>query len=290
MSRRGLCLLVLLSLLAPLVLGQHQQPPQLEPELRAFLQRLKAAYAELEDLQAIVTILQITPEGKERETRVRIKTLVKQRILRLEILDPPEIRDQVYTLEGRLLSQYIPVSKVIIIQELTEQHALYTYLEWLNFDLEEIIARLQEEGFSLTLSQQITSPALPLELQLGITIAGLAAGQLHPPSLLSLSLREPPGVEDFPLALRVSAWQLGDYLLEATSSQKGLASKEWIWIDPVNLVPRRVEARLTREVGGKLKEEGLILLVREIHLNRGLTAGELLALPKDAQIIRYPVK
>ncbi len=288
MSRRGLCSLVLLSLLAPLVLAQQQQP-----ELQAFLQQLKAVYAELEDLQAIVTILQITPEGKEREqARVRIATLVKQKVLRLEFLDPAEMRGQVYTLDGHLLSQYIPVNKTIIVQEITEQHALYPFLESLNFDLEEIVARLQGEGFSLVLSQQITSPALPLELDLGTTIAELAAGRPPLPSLLSLSLREPAGAEDFPLALRVSAWRLGDYLLEATSPQmqKGLSSRELIWIDPADLVPRRVEVHLLREAEGKIKEETTIFLVREVQLNHGLTEEELLALPKDAQIIRYPAK
>ncbi|MGQ9477680.1 MAG: hypothetical protein ACUVRH_04230 [Candidatus Bipolaricaulia bacterium] len=279
-------MLVLLSLLAPIVLAQQQQP-----ELQAFFQRLKAVYAELEDLQAIVTILQVTPEGKEREqARVRIATLVKQKVLRLEFLDPAEMRGQVYTLEGHLLSQYIPVNKTIIVQEITEQHALYPFLESLNFDLEEIVARLQEEGFSLVLSQQITSPALPLELDLGTTIARLAAGRPLLPSPLSLSLREPAGAEDFPLALRVSAWRLGDYLLEATSPQRGLASRELIWIDPADLIPRRVEIHLLREAEGKIKEETTIFLVREVQLNHGLTEEELLALPKDAQIIRYPAK
>lgn len=272
-------MLLLLSLLAPLALAQ-------QPEFREFLQRLKAVYAELEDLQAIVTILEITPEGREKEwARVRIATLVKQKILRLEFLDPPEMRDQVYTFDGHILSQYIPVKKAIIVQEITEQHSLYPLLESLNLDLEEIVARLQQEGFSLALSQQITSLALQLELDLGITVAELAAGRSPSPSPLSLSLREPAGAEDFPLALKVSAWQLGDYLLEASS----LSSEELIWIDPVSLIPRRIEVR-TREVEGKKKEGIWIYLMSEAQLNRGLTAIELLALPKDAQIIRYPVK
>ncbi|MCR4403740.1 MAG: hypothetical protein NUW06_00310 [Candidatus Acetothermia bacterium] len=285
MVRRGLVALAVVLFSA---WGALAQPP----EFQAFLQRLKEAYVDLQDLQATVTIVKLTPQGKEKlESRVRIGTLVKQKVLRLEFLEPADLRGQVFTLDGYLLSQYLPVNNLIVIQEITAQHPLYPLLEFLNFDLEGIVARLQEERFALGISQQLTSASLMTELDLQNTVAALARGQAVEPTAIGLSLeRVHYGMEDFPFSLTVSSWKMGDYLLEASSQQEGLLSQEFIWIDPLDLIPRRVEIHLVRQLEGKVKEEVTTYLVNEIQLNRGVTEGALLALPKDAKIIRASAK
>lgn len=259
-------------------------------ELESFLKRLKEIYSVLGDLQATVTIKQLRAGGQEREvSQWRIGTLVNQRVLRLECLEPAEMRGQVYTLKGQTLSQYIPVINTIIVQEITEGHLLYPFLELLSFDLEKIVARLRDEGFSLTVSQRITLPNSALELKLGNTISRLDGGYLAEPSALGLSLAQ-HGTGSPPLSLAVSQFKLGDYLLEAIPSREGPVSKELIWIDPLDLIPHRVETHRERMLNGKIREEVTVYLVGEVQVNRGLTEEKLLALPKDAEIIHTPVE
>jgi len=264
--------------------------PAQRVEFQDFLQRLKEAYSNLRDLRATVTIKQLIVGGREKDVgRVRIGTLVRQKVLRLEYLEPPELRGQVYTLKGYILSQYTPVINTIIVQEITERHLLYPFLELLNFDLEGIVARLQEEGFALTVSQRITPSAPAMELCLANTISGLAGGYPAQPLALELSLAR-YGTEGLPLDIRVGGWELGDYLLEAVPSQEGPVSRELIWIDPLDLIPRRVETHRLRSLDGRTREEVTIYLISEVEINRGLTEEELLALPKDAKIIHAPPK
>jgi len=256
-----------------------------EIEFQDFLQRLKVVYSTLQDLQATVTIKRLTAEGKEEEVgRVRIGTLVKGRVLRVEFLEPAEMRGQILALKGYQLYQYLPVINTIYVQEITEKHMYYPLLEFLNLDLEEIVARLQEEGFSLTISQRIVPLAPTAELELVNTISQLAKGYSAAPPPLELSLAL-LGMGDLPLGFRISAWQLGDYLLEATSSRPGLESRELIWIDPLSLIPRRIE-NYERRSDGRVREEVKIYLISDAQINRGLTEEELLAMPKDAKI-RY---
>lgn len=285
MVRRGLVALALLLFSAWGSLAQ-------QPEFQDFLERLKAAYADLQDLQATVTIIKVNPEGRERlEARVQIGSLVKQKVLRLEFLDPSELRGQVLTLHGYVLSQYFPVNNLIVIEEITERHALYPLLEFLNFDLEGIVARLQQEGFSLNLFQQIGSIGSAMEFDLDRTIADLARGYAVGALPLSLAIAQARyGTEDFPLTLVVSAWELSDYRLEARSQREGLVSQELIWIDRTDLIPRRVELHLLRQIEGKVREEVTVYLVSAIQLNSGVTEGALLALPKDAKIIKALAK
>ena len=280
-------------LLSTLLLLLFTPPlPAQQAEFQNFLQRLKEVYSSLQDLQATVTIKQLIVGGKEKDVgQVRIGTLVKQRVLRLEYLEPPEMRGQVYTLKGYILSQYTPVINTIIVQEITERHLLYPSLELLNFDLEGIVARLQEEGFSLTISQRITPLAPAPELNLTNTISGLAGGYSAQPLALDLSLaRHGIEIEGLPLDIRVSGWELGDYLLEAVPAQEGPVSRELIWIDPLDLIPRRVETHRLRPLDGKTREEVTIYLISDVKINQGLTEEELLALPKDAKIIHAPPK
>jgi len=311
MAKRGrsrprlrFALLFLLILAACSLIAQQSRS---STQFQEFLRRLNAVYAELEDLQAIVTVFKLTPKGEERaEAQVRIRTLVRQKVLRLEFLEPPELRGQVYTLQGQKLSQYFPVNNLIVVQEITERHALYSLLEFFNLDLERIITRLQEEGYSLTVSQEIIpsgkmlelelelEPELELELNLGtsLSVARLTAGEPTGEILaLDLSLTRTyyaPETVDLRLDLMVGDWEMGDYLLEARSQREGLLGKELIWFDPLNLVPRRVEIYLIRRLDGRVREEVTIYYITGVRLNEGLTEEELLALPKDAKIIEAP--
>jgi outer membrane lipoprotein-sorting protein len=280
MNRKVLVFFVVLILFAAVAVAQL--------ELEGFLKRLKDIYSDLGDLQATVTIKQQRVGDEEKEvSQWQIETLVKQQVLRLKCLEPAEMRGQIYTLKGHTLSQYIPVINTIIVQEITEGHLLYPFLELLNFDLEKIVARLREEGFALALSQRITLPVSALEL--GNTVSQLAQGYPAQPLDFYSSL---PGdeMESVPLSLRVSQFKLGDYLLQAIPSQEGPVSKELIWINPQDLIPRRVETHRERMLNGKIVKEVTTYLVSEIHVNQGLTEEGLLALPKDAKIIRTPVE
>lgn len=260
-----------------------------EIELQGFLQQLKGVYSSLQDLQATVTIKQLIVGEQEKDVaRVRIGTLVKQRVLRLEYLAPPEMRGQVFTLNGYQLSQYFPVNNTIVVQEITEKHLLYPLLKSLNFDLEEIVTRLQEEGFTLTVSQRITNVAPAMALDLVNSVSGLAEGYNFKPLPLGLSLSQTRG--GLPLDIRVSRWKMGDYLLEAIPAKEGPVSKELIWIDSLSFIPHRVETHRLREVNGKVREEVALYLISDVEINRGLSTEKLLALPKDAKIIHVPPK
>lgn len=286
MDKRVLLLPLIVLLLLPLASPLLAQ----QVKLQEFLRQLKEVHANLRDLQATVTIKQVIVGVKEKDVgQVRIGTLVREKVLRLEYLQPAELRGQVFTLSGYQLSQYFPVNNLIVVQEITEGHLLYPFLQLLNFDLEEIVSRLQEEGFSLALSQRITAPQLLMELDLDNTISGLAEGHQAEPLALGLSLAR-YGAESLPLGIRVSQWELEDYLLEAVPAQEGLVSKELIWIEPLGLIPRRVETHRERKTDGRIREEVTIYIISEVKVNQGLTEEELLALPKDAKIIHAPPK
>ncbi|MFQ6116974.1 MAG: hypothetical protein ACE5LQ_01765 [Candidatus Bipolaricaulia bacterium] len=258
-----------------------------EIELQEFLHRLEEAYSSLQDLQATVAIKQSVGGGKEKDvSRVQIGTLVKGKVLRVEFLDPREMRGEVLTLKGYQFSQYLPVTNTIYVQEITEKHMFYPLLEFLNFDLEEIVTRLQKEGFSLSVSQRIIPSAPTAELDLVNTVSELAGG--HPASPLALGLSLAQGAERLLLGIRVSGWRLGDYLLEAIPREEGPVSKELIWIDPLSLIPRRVETHYVRQVEGRARKEVTIYLISDVRINQGLTEEELLALPKDARIVHAP--
>lgn len=260
-----------------------------QPELQEFLQRLEEIYSGLQDLQATVEIKQSVAGGGEKEvSRVRIGTLVKQKVLRVEFLDPKEMRGEILTLKGYQFSQYLPVTNTIYVQEITEKHMFYPLLEFLNFDLEEIVARLQGEGFSLNISQRIVPLVPTVKLDLANTVSGLAGGYSIKPLALGLSLAQ--GMESLPLEIRVSRWRLGDYLLEAIPREEGLVSRELIWIDPLSFIPHRVETHYARKVEGKTREEVTIYLISDMKINQGMTEEELLALPKDARIVHTPSK
>jgi len=258
-------------------------------ELQEFLQRLEGVYSGLQDLQATVAIKQAVGGGREKDvSRVQIGTLVKQKVLRVEFLDPKEMRGEVLTLKGYQFSQYLPVTNTIYVQEITEKHMFYPLLEFLNFDLEGLVARLQKEGFSLSVSQRIVPSVPTAELDLANTVSGLAAGHSASPLALGLSLAA--GVQRLLLGIRVSGWKLGDYLLEAIPKVEGPVSKELIWIDPLSLIPRRVETHYLRQAEGKAREEVTIYLISDVRINQGLTEEELLAMPKDARIVHASSK
>ena len=290
------------------VIHKARVQAQTQPKLEEFLTRLEEVYRGIRDLEAVVTIVsQKLPEGKERgASRLKIGALLGQGVLRVEFLDPPGMRGQVYTLKGNVLSQYIPVNNMIIIQEITEAHLLYPLLESLNLDLLSIVHRLQEEGFSLRLTQEIALPKRELRLRV-ITVGELARTGLapSPPSLslglsISVSGASAPGLEaadseleiELALTLKVGALQVGDYILEAVPSEavelRGLGrrmERQLIWVDPLTFMPKRLETYLAREVREKLRRERHITVINEIKLNSGLTEKDLLALPRDARIL-----
>ncbi len=92
------------------------------------------------------------------------------------------------------------------------------------------------------------------------------------------------------MSLRLSEIELGDYLLEATippglvREEMGFQlHRELVWIDADSLLPRRVETYLLQD-----GREGVIIAKLEsIRINQGLTEEEILAVPRDAEILDY---
>lgn len=256
-----------------------------ELDFQEFLQRLEETYADIQDLQALVTSKEFVPSGRERTaTKIEIKALPRKDILRVELLEPSEIRGQIYTINSTELSQYIPVNNVIVKTDIAK---IGLPLEFLSFDLEAIIERLAAEGFSFRVWQEIEPPTRePITLDLDDSITAIISGLPTVLNLTGLSLSHCLSSQGaLPLALRVSNLALGSYVLEAVPQEVQVVTRQLVWIDPSSLLPHRLETYSLGKYKGEVQELVRVTIIEDIKIDQGLTEEKLLTLPRDAEVI-----
>lgn len=254
-----------------------------QTDVQDLLWRLGKTYAQIDDIQASITINQIGAAGQEgKAVRVRLQALAGRAILRIEYLEPPELYGQIITLEGDELSKYYPNSKTIIKQKLTPEDIMTSLLR--SLDLKTALKYLRSGNFSPKVKRRVGGfLENSRDIKLDMSISKLTM-ELRAHNPLNLSLFDYP-FENTLLKKKLSDLAVEQLVLEI-SSKTLLAQK--IWLDPQSLLVRRLEAQLFLKSAGQIRAIKIIADVDRMYINQNLTRGSLLALPEDARIITIP--
>jgi outer membrane lipoprotein-sorting protein len=236
-----------------------------------FLERIDKAYAKIDDLQAVVTITQV---GTDEVTKVVIKALVRKNVVRIEYLKPPKMKGQIFTLEGNLLSQYIPVSNIIIKKELTVTGIPFDIF---NLDLSSAIRKLATEEFALKVTKE---PLLitPLTTQ---TIEDILGGEILP---LTISLSLPLNLKGHRL-LTIEDIALQNYIVEVVPLEIKAFIRQLIWVDGISYLPFKTKIYRSVMIDEEIQEVVIVTIIESLIINQGFTQEELLSLPEEARII-----
>lgn len=238
--------------------------------------RVKTAFDRIKDLEAVIGI---TNEGESEPTRLLVR-LVRgtEDALSVRYLDPKPMRDELFTVSRDLLSHYIPQENLIVVKRwaglpLSEIGLASLSLKQLEADWKAGRVELKvirgRAGFDLELFRS------PIEL--AETISGRLVSQ--PFSICTETGGEAlisRGIADIGGVVGGASIQ-GGFILEVSSPKTGELER-MIWIDPETFLVRKVV------VFSHGKRNTSIELER-LSLNQGLTAEEILALPRGVEVI-----
>ncbi len=240
------------------------------------LWRVQTAFDRIKDLEAVIGI---TSEGEPESTRLLVR-LVRgtEDALSVRYLDPKPMRDELFTVSRDLLSHYIPQENLIVVKRwaglpLAEIGLVSLSLKQLETDWKAGRVDLKvvrgRAGFNLNL---FSSP-----IELAETISGRLVSQ--PFSICTGTGGEPlipQGIAEIGEGVGGASIE-GGFILEVSAPKTGDLER-MIWIDPETFLVRKVV------IFSRGKRETSIELER-INLNQGLTAEEVLALPRGVEVI-----
>lgn len=142
-------LMLILMLIPILTVGRLQVDPSPTIETAEELyQATSKAYAGITDLNALITIrrpLLPIESAPEQEIQLRIMMIWGERVIRVEYIKPNLLRGQIYTLDGDLFSQYLPLNRTIIRTRLSERE--------LPLDPNLLFELPDPEGFGLSMDR-----------------------------------------------------------------------------------------------------------------------------------------
>ncbi len=238
--------------------------------------RVKTAFDRIKDLEAVIRIMN---EGESEPTRLLVR-LVRgtEDALSVRYLDPKPMRDELFTVSRDLLSHYIPQENLIVVKRwaglpLTELGLVSFNLKQLEADWKAGRVDLKvvrgRAGFNLDL---FSSP-----IELAETISGRLVSQ--PFSISTETGGEPlisRGIAEIGGGMSGASIE-GGFILEV-SAQKTGELERMIWIDADTFLVRKVVIFSNGRRGTSIELE-------RINLNQGLTAEEVLALPRGVEVI-----
>lgn len=239
--------------------------------------RVQTAFDRVKDLEAVIAVER---EGSSTPVRFLLRFIDgTNAALSVRYLDPASLRDELFTVNRDLLSHYIPQENVIVVKRwsgfpLAQIGLVGFSLRQLATDYAAGRVHLKvvrdEAGFSMDLfpsplvltqtisGQRVYPPVSPFFPLTGVEVS---------PDTMSISRVSPLGMGG---AIR------GDFILEVSDSRGTLT--RMIWIDPDTYLVKRMvvfsAGRRTTTVN-----------VERILLNQGLTADEILALPRGVEVI-----
>jgi len=266
-------LMVVVATVDQYLLNEHD--PR-EPE--GLLWRSKTAFSRIKDLEVVLEV--VDTEAEDRIFRMLVRLLNgPDSVMSVRYLDPVAMRDELFTVNRDLLSHYLPQENLIVIKRWIGLPLAAVGLASLNLSQVEkdwragkVRLRVIQDisGFSADLFQ---TSIVPSE-----TISGCL---LYPLFSICLDTQEEDqflsgfaGFEEGSLGGSIQ----GGYILEVTHA-RAERLLHMIWIDRESYLVRKI----VFFANGK---RATSLRVERITLDQGLTAEEILALPRGVEIIR----
>jgi hypothetical protein len=199
-------------------------------------------------------------------------------VMSVRYLDPVTMRGELFTINGDLLSHYLPRENLVVIKRWIGLPLAAVGLA--SFDITQLERDWRAGRIHLRVIQDISgfsTDLFPTAVVLSETISGC---QLLPPfSICSATEEDPslPGFAGFEEGSLGTSIQ-GGYILEVTHAQSGELLR-MIWIDRESYLVRNVVFFANGKRTASLR-------VERITLDQGLIEEAILALPRGAEIIR----
>jgi hypothetical protein len=256
------------------LLDEH--PPS---EIAGLMWRVENALGRAKDLEIS---LASTEYGANPETvRMVVRVLVGPvPALSVHYTEPESMRDQVVTIENDLLSHYLPEADLLVIKRWTGVPLAAVGLAGLD------VSRLRAEWRQGTVTVQIldtmanlASDALATTSAFAGTLASTTLDQgtslsAHPSPVFDPDL---PGFAS-PSSISLSDPLYGSYIMEVRDAESGRLTRT-LWVDRRTFLVQKV---VFFEDDRRVRT----LEIERLLLNQGLTADEILVLPRAASTIR----
>jgi len=266
-------LMVIVATVDQYLLNEHD--PR-EPE--GLLWRSKTAFSRIKDLEAVLEV--VDTEAEDRIFRMLVRLLNRpDPVMSVRYLDPVGMRDELFSVNRDLLSHYLPQENLIVIKRWIGLPLAAVGLA--SFNLSQVEKDWRAGKVRLRVIQDISGFSADL-FQTSIVPAETISGCLRYP-LFSICLNSQevdqflPGFAGFEEGSLGGSIQ-GGYILEVTHARSGELLR-MIWIDRESYLVRKI----VFFANGK---RATSLRVERITLDQGLTAEEILALPRGVEIIR----
>ena len=266
-------LMVVVATVDQYLLNEHD--PR-EPE--GLLWRSNTAFSRIKDLEVVLEV--VDTEGEDRIFRMLVRLLNgPDPVMSVRYLDPVAMRDELFTVNRDLLSHYLPQEDLIVIKRWIGLPLAAVGLASLN--LSQVEKDWRAGKVRLRVIQDISGFSADL-FQTSIVPSETISGCLLHPSFSICSntqeqdqfLRGFAGFEEGSLGGSIQ----GGYILEVTHARSGELLR-MIWIDRESYLVRKI----VFFANGK---RATSLRVERITLDQGLTAEEILTLPRGVEIIR----
>ncbi|MEI6172027.1 MAG: hypothetical protein WCQ45_06095 [bacterium] len=253
-----------------------EYPPS---EIAGLLWRVENALGRAQDMEIS---LASTEYGNNPETvRMVVRVLVSPvPALSIHYTEPESMRDQVVTIENDLLSHYLPEADLLVVKRWTGVPLAAVGLAGLD------VSRLRTQWQQGTVTVQIIDSMASFDSG-ALTTSFAFAGTLTSTSLdqdTSLSATPSPAF-DLNLAGFASAPSInlsdplyGSYIMQVRDAKSGRLTQT-LWFDRATFLVQKV---VFFEDDRRVRT----LEVERLFLNQGLTADEVLVLPRAASTIR----
>ncbi len=266
-------LMVVVATVDQYLLNEHD--PR-EPE--GLLWRSKTAFSRIKDLEVVLEVVDTAAE--DRIFRMLVRLLNRpDPVMSVRYLDPVGMRDELFSVNRDLLSHYLPQENLIVIKRWIGLPLAAVGLA--SFNLSQVEKDWRAGKVRLRVIQDISGFSADL-FQTSIVPAETISGcLLYPLFSICSDTQEVdqflPGFAGFEGGSLGGPIQ-GGYILEVTHAGSGELLR-MIWIDRESYLVRKI----VFFANGK---RATSLRVERITLDQGLTAEEILALPRGVEIIR----
>jgi hypothetical protein len=251
-------------------------------EPAGLLWRVQTAFSRVKDLEAVIQATQ--SEQTESTVTMRVWYLsTPQPTLRVRYLDPPSLEGEIYTVDRDLLTHYMPEDNLTVIKR------------WVGFPLSQLglgslnVSALESEWRSgkvtLRVSQnspQFESFSFPDALCVEQTISGRREAEPF-----SLCMQGTPPAGAIAITASISGVDHdtsvnaipGGFILKVYDAATGRLTR-MLWIDRETFLVKQI---VLFSPDGKRTTS---LYTSQLILNQGLSAQELLLLPRGTEVIR----
>jgi hypothetical protein len=250
-----------------------------ETEVAGLIWRVSNALERVTDLEAV---LELTDEAQSESIRLLVRYLRgPTEVLSARYLHPEGLRDEIFTVERDLLSHYIPQQNLIVIKRWVG--IPLAKLALAGFDLQGLQSSWEAGNVKMQVLQDVPgfpTDLFPSSLTPSETISGVVCDRAFSLCLDPVEEPEPgPSIAAASESSLVTGSSIrGGLILEVRDASTGELAR-MIWIDrDTYLIDRVVFFRDGRR--------STSIRVQRITLDQGLTADEVLRLPRDADVIR----